>query len=59
MLINFFNMYKINLRMEKENTKSKEILLLFNKIIEENCKFSHLLIERHFSVKSFKYIINL
>ena len=45
--------------MEKENTKSKEILLLFNTIIEENCKFSHLLIERHFSVKSFKYVINL
>ena len=34
MLINFL-IYKINLKMEKENNKSKEILLL-NKIKEEN-----------------------
>ena len=35
MLINFL-IYKINLKMEKENNKSKEILLLLNKIKEEN-----------------------
>ena len=58
MLINFL-IYKINLKMEKENNKSKEILLLLNKIKEENYKFTPLLIKRHFLINSFKYIINL
>ena len=35
--------------MEKENNKSKEILLLLNKIKEENYKFTPLLIKRLFN----------
>ena len=34
--------------MEKENNISTEIILLLNKIKEENYKFRYLLIERHF-----------
>ena len=55
----FFEIYKINLRMVKENNKSKEALLLLDKIKEENYKIHHLLIKRVYLINSFKHIINL
>ena len=58
MLINFL-IYNIYLRRKKENNKSLEILLLLDKIKEENYKIHHLLIKRHYLINSFKYIINL
>ena len=55
----FFEIYNINLRMVKENNKSKEALLLLDKIKEENYKIHHLLIKRDYLINSFKHIINL
>ena len=45
--------------MVKENNKSKEALLLLDKIKEENYKIHHLLIKRDYLINSFKHIINL